>query len=304
MKSEIKFALLSAALAAFTLPGFAQSADASAQGSASASTPVTGQTVQQRAENQQDRIANGMKDGELTSGEASNLETKEGKINQEARAMRKEDGGHLTAADKAKLTQQQNQLSKQIYQDKHNAATQNTNPKSEIGKREENQQDRIAQGVKSGQLTPGETANLEKKEAAINKETRADRAANGGKLTPAEKAQVTHQQNQVSKQIYADKHNANTAHFGNNKVGQRRENQQDRIAQGIKSGQLTPAETTKLEKQQKGINKQVAKDRKANGGTLTAGEKKQINKEQNKASRNIYRKKHNAATQSDAKPKQ
>jgi hypothetical protein len=173
-----------------------------------------------------------------------------------------------------------------------------------IAQRKENQQDRIANGVKSGQLTPGETANLEKKEAAINKETRADRAANGGKLTAAEKTQVDHQQNQVSKQIYADKHNANTAHFGNNKVGQRRENQQDRIAQGVRSGQLTAGETAKLEKQQQGINKQVAKDRKANGGTLTASEKKQVNREQNQASRNIYRKKHNAATQSTAQPKQ
>jgi hypothetical protein len=170
-----------------------------------------------------------------------------------------------------------------------------------IEQRKENQQDRIANGVKSGQLTAGETANLEKKEAAINKETRADRAANGGKLTSAEKAQVNRQQNQVSKQIYADKHNANTAHYGNNKVGQRRENQQDRIAQGIKSGQLTPSETAKLENQQKGINKQVATDRKANGGTLNASQKKQINKEQNHASRNIYNKKHNAATQGNAK---
>ena len=173
-----------------------------------------------------------------------------------------------------------------------------------IAQRKENQQDRIANGVKSGQLTPGETANLEKKEAAINKETSADRAANGGKLTPAEKAQVNQQQNKLSKQIYNDKHNASTAHYGNNKVGQRRENQQDRIAQGIKSGQLTPSETSKLEKQQQGINKQVASDRKANGGSLTASQKKQINKEQNQASRNIYRKKHNAATQSNAKPKQ
>src|ERR1700731_1488738 len=176
--------------------------------------------------------------------------------------------------------------------------------KPSIAQRKENQQDRIANGVKSGQLTAGETANLEKKEAAINKETSADRAANGGKLTSAEKAQVNKQQNQVSKQIYADKHNANTAHYGNNKVGQRRENQQDRIAQGIKSGQLTPGETAKLEKQQQGINKQVATDRQANGGALTAGEKRQINKEQNQASRNIYRKKHNTATQSNAKPKQ
>jgi hypothetical protein len=173
-----------------------------------------------------------------------------------------------------------------------------------IAQRKENQQDRIANGVKSGQLPPGETANLEKKEAAINKETSADRAANGGKLTSAEKAQINRQQNQLSKQIYADKHNANTAHYGNNKVGQRRENQQDRIAQGIQSGQLTASETAKLERQQQGINKQIAADRKANGGTLTAAQKKQINKEQNQASRNIYHKKHNAATQGHAKPKQ
>jgi hypothetical protein len=40
------------------------------------------------------------------------------------------------------------------------------------------------------------------------------------------------------------------------------------------------------------------------GGTLTASEKKQVNKEQNQASRNIYRKKHNAATQGNVKTKQ
>jgi hypothetical protein len=170
-------------------------------------------------------------------------------------------------------------------------------PKPTIAQRKENQQDRIAQGVKSGQLTAGETANLETKEAAINGETRADRAANGGKLTSAEKQQVNKQQNQLSKQIYTDKHNANTAQYGNSKVGQRRENQQDRIAQGVKSGQLTAGETAKLENQQRGINQQVKADRAANGGKLTPGEKSQINKEQNAASKNIYNKKHNANTQ-------
>jgi hypothetical protein len=184
-------------------------------------------------------------------------------------------------------------------------ATPAAKPKPTVAQRKENQQDRIAQGVKSGQLTAGETANLEKKEAAINKETATDRAANGGKLTTAEKKQVNGQQNQMSKQIYADKHNANTAQYGNNKVGQRRENQQDRIAQGVKSGQLTAGETAKLENQQKGINKQVSADRKANGGTLTASQKQQINKEQNGASKNIYNKKHNAKTQpqTQAQPK-
>ena len=182
-------------------------------------------------------------------------------------------------------------------------ATPAAKPDPTIAQRKENQQDRIANGVKSGQLTAGETANLESKEAAINGETKADRAANGGKLTSAEKKQINQQQNGVSKQIYQDKHNANTAQYGNNKVGQRRENQQDRIAQGVKSGQLTAGETAKLENQQKGINQQVKADRAANGGKLTTGEKQQINKEQNKASKNIYNKKHNAKTQPGAKSK-
>lgn len=182
-------------------------------------------------------------------------------------------------------------------------ATPAAKPDPSIAQRKENQQDRIANGVKSGQLTAGETSKLETKEAAINAETKADRAANGGKLTSAEKTQINKQQNSVSKQIYQDKHNANTAQYGNNKVGQRRENQQDRIAQGVKSGQLTAGETAKLENQQKGINQQVKADRAANGGKLTAGEKVQVNHEQNRASRNIYRKKHNARTQSGVKPK-
>ena len=174
-------------------------------------------------------------------------------------------------------------------------------PKSEVGKRAENQQDRIANGVQSGQLTAGETANLEKKEAAINKQTAADRAANGGKLTPAERRQIHREQNRVSNQIYRDKHNGNTAHYGNNEVGQRRQNQQQRIAQGIKSGQLTAGETAKLENQERNVNKQVAADRAANGGKLTPGEKAQINKEQNQASKNIYNQKHNARTQPGTK---
>jgi hypothetical protein len=42
------------------------------------------------------------------------------------------------------------------------------NPPATINQRKENQQDRIANGVASGQLTAGETANLEKKESDLN----------------------------------------------------------------------------------------------------------------------------------------
>ena len=77
-----------------------------------------------------------------------------------------------------------------------------------IHNRKENQQDRIAQGVNSGSLTPKETANLEHKEAGLNKEIRTDRKVNGGNLTNKQKAQVNRQQNRLSRNIYRDKHNA------------------------------------------------------------------------------------------------
>src|SRR5580704_15228615 len=79
-----------------------------------------------------------------------------------------------------------------------------------IAQRKENQQKRIANGVKSGSLTPRETAHVENKEAKLNKEIRTDRKANGGNLTDNEKKQVNRQQNTLSKDIYDDKHNTAT----------------------------------------------------------------------------------------------
>ena len=76
-----------------------------------------------------------------------------------------------------------------------------------VARRQENQQDRIAQGVASGQLTAGETANLEHKESKLNREVRTDRKANGGSLTPQERQQINRQQNHLSRNIYRDKHN-------------------------------------------------------------------------------------------------
>jgi hypothetical protein len=69
------------------------------------------------------------------------------------------------------------------------------------------QQGRIGNGVKSGQLTPHETANLEHGESRINHEVATDRKGNGGHLTAQEHERVEHQQNRESKKIYADKHN-------------------------------------------------------------------------------------------------
>ena len=79
-----------------------------------------------------------------------------------------------------------------------------------INQRRENQQQRIAQGVRSGQMTAGETGNVENREASIHNQAAADRAANGGHLTAQEHQQINQRQNNVSKSINEDKHNANT----------------------------------------------------------------------------------------------
>ena len=79
-----------------------------------------------------------------------------------------------------------------------------------IHPRKENQQKRIAQGVKSGEVTPHEAAKLENKEANLNRQVRAERKANGGNLTNKEKAQVQRKQNRISRDIYKEKHDAQT----------------------------------------------------------------------------------------------
>jgi len=111
----IKVILQSAILIATVMPA------AFAQQAAPNNDPPT---INQRKENQQDRIANGVKSGELTAGETRNLETKEAALNTEEHGMRAADNGHLTAGDRATLNHQQNKLSRQIYNKKHNGRVQ------------------------------------------------------------------------------------------------------------------------------------------------------------------------------------
>ena len=77
-----------------------------------------------------------------------------------------------------------------------------------IHQRQERQQDRIAQGVASGQLTARETARLETREARLNRTIRNDRQEHNGHLTPHERVQIDRRQDALSRSIYRDKHNA------------------------------------------------------------------------------------------------
>jgi len=85
--------------------------------------------------------------------------------------------------------------------------------------------------------------------------------------------------------------------LADNEVNERQRNQQERIGKGVENGSLTAGETAHLEKQEAAIHHDVKTERKANGGTLTAKERRQVNRHQNRESARIYRDKHNGKTQ-------
>jgi hypothetical protein len=79
---------------------------------------------------------------------------------------------------------------------------------NEVNKREQNQQDRIANGEKNGTMTPGQAAHVEKQEQHIENQEKRDMAAHNGHLTKSEQRQLNREQNRTSKEIYKDKHSA------------------------------------------------------------------------------------------------
>lgn len=78
-----------------------------------------------------------------------------------------------------------------------------------INHRQTRQQGRIAQGVRSGQLTPHETAHIERQEARIQHQKVV--AKRTGNMNPAERAKLNGELNHTNREIYRDKHNGRTA---------------------------------------------------------------------------------------------
>ncbi|MFZ3218243.1 MAG: YXWGXW repeat-containing protein [Candidatus Acidiferrales bacterium] len=129
-----------------------------------------------------------------------------------------------TAQERAVANEEHVQPTSEQLNHEHTASTDRSNLASEnhgkpanpamshVGEREENQQRRIANGVDSGKMTPGETARTERNEEHINQQVHADREANEGKLTPTEKKQVNKEQNKTSKQIKKEKNNNKEEH--------------------------------------------------------------------------------------------
>ena len=180
---------------------FAMSAAAQAQQNAAVET--------QRDANQQQRIEQGLQSGELNTKEAGRLERQEQAIGrQEAHAMKS--GGTLTPQEKARINREQNQVSRNIYRQKHDAQTGNPNSASSKRlqadvQRNADQQQRIANGVKSGELTNREAGHLEAGQARVSR-NEANAAADGH-VGAAEHAHIQGREDHQSKRVYKKKHN-------------------------------------------------------------------------------------------------
>ena len=75
--------------------------------------------VNKRLRNQNRRINQGVKSGELNKQQARQLHKEDRQIRQEERDMASQNGGHITKQEQKTLNQQENAASKQIYNEKH-----------------------------------------------------------------------------------------------------------------------------------------------------------------------------------------
>lgn len=160
--------------------------------------------------------------------------------------------------------------------------------------RDVDQQTRIENGLKSGQLNTTEAARLEKQQAAVNH--MQSNAIKDGTITPAERARLTAAQNKTSHDIAAQKHDAQTGN-PNSASSQRMQadvarnaNQQQRINNGVSNGSLTNHEAAKLEAGQAHTANKVGNA--GANGHVGAGEQASIQRTDNRQSTRIAGQKH------------
>jgi hypothetical protein len=162
--------------------------------------------------------------------------------------------------------------------------------------RDVNQQQRIEQGLKSGELSTREAGHLEREQQHVDKMQARD--LRDGTISPGEQARLNAAQNKASRDIAADKHNGIT---GNpNSVSsqrmqadvQRNVNQQQRIANGVHTGALTNREVGSLERGQAHVDRKEANA--AANGRVGAAEQRSVQRSDNRQSARVFRRKHNA----------
>jgi hypothetical protein len=75
--------------------------------------------VNDRLNNQAQRVDEGEATGKLSAGQAKELHNQDHAIRQQERAMAAEHDGHITKAEQNKLNREENKTSNKIYNEKH-----------------------------------------------------------------------------------------------------------------------------------------------------------------------------------------
>ena len=106
-------------------------------------------------------------------------------------------------------------------------------------------------------------------------------------------AQVAHRNDAARNpgQFYAQNH-GHPAIAARSTPNGRAFNEQGRIAQGYRNGQLSRQQAARDENRQANIDRSIHQDRRANGGYLTPQQRRNINRRQNAASCQIYHQRH------------
>jgi hypothetical protein len=166
--------------------------------------------------------------------------------------------------------------------------------------RDVNQEQRIENGLQNGSITTRENSELQREEAHVDRMQAHD--MKDGAMSPEEKAKLTAAQNKVSHDITQAKTNGingNPLSASSQRAQadvQRDVNQQQRINNGVRDGSLTNRETAKLERGQAHVDTREA--RAGANGHISAGEQRGIQRADNRQSKRIYNKRHNATVKS------
>jgi hypothetical protein len=164
--------------------------------------------VNARQHNQRARIQQGVRSGELTRHETRQLAGEQRDVRQLERAYKSD--GTLSGTERRDLHHEQNQAGRNIRQQKHDAQDRAPAPTRDplVNERQAHQTHRIAQGVKSGELTHEEAQDLRSGRRDIRQDEQAYKA--DGVLTQDERRNLHQDQNQQSRDIRAEKHDGQT----------------------------------------------------------------------------------------------
>lgn len=204
-----------------------------------------------------------------------------------------------------------------------------------VNQRQNNQQQRMQQGARTGDLTRNESRNLQGQARNVRQEERVYKS--DGNFSRAERADVHRDLNHLNRDIYSERHdgqqhfdgrrfddhrfgnngNQGNGHFDNGRFGnwhpgdgrpgygnsghgqfdsrdvnRTQANERERIQRGIRSGELTRSEASRLIDEQRMIAQEERRYRA--DGILTRDERADLRQDLNAAGQHIYNESHDA----------